>query len=95
MQMTEADDDACYSLAPEQQALLDYQVEANQIELSNRMNDIESNGLYVRNLLNHMNDKLLLPATNKVMPAVQLAMSSVGTVCTLALGVLFVIAKLR
>jgi hypothetical protein len=80
---------------PEEQAMLDYQAAFETQELSDRMNDIEVNGLYLRNLLNHINDKMVQPAASKMMPAVTLAMSSVGTIATVALGAVFLIMKLR
>jgi len=75
--------------------MLDYQAAFETQELSDRMNDIEVNGLYLRNLLNHINDKMVQPAASKMMPAVTLAMSSVGTIATVALGAVFLIMKLR
>ena len=82
-------------LTPEEQILLDYQTDLNQHEFSNRMTELEENGLYIRNLLNHINDKLVQPAASRVMPAVNLAISSAGTVATVALGVLYLVSKLR
>ncbi len=87
--------DEMYNMQPEEEALLAYEAEVERRELSSRMSEIEENGLYVRNLLNHMNDKMVQPVARTVMPAITLAVSSAGTVATVALGVLYLIMKLR
>jgi len=84
-----------YNIQPEEQAMLEYEAEMERQELSSRMTEIEENGLYVLNLLNHMNDKLFMPAASKVMPAITLAMTSAGTIATVALGALYLFMKLK
>ena len=87
--------DGEYNMQPEEQALIEYQAELDRMELSSRIAEMEENGLYVRNLLNHINDKLIQPTVSKVMPAVTLAMSTAGAIGTVALGALYLIMKLR
>jgi len=88
-------DENIYNMAPEEQAMLDFQAENERIELSNRVSEIEENGLYLRNLLNHMNDKLFLPAAKSVMPAITLAVSTAGAIGTVALGALYLLMKFK
>ncbi len=87
--------DVLESMTPEEQALLEYQSAYDKYELSTRIGELEENGHYLRNMLNQINDKLVKPATSKVMPAVTLAMTSAGTVATVALGIVYLLAKLR
>ena len=87
-----------YNIQPEEEALIEYQAELERMKLSSKITEIEENGLYVRNLLNHINDKLVQPTASKVMPAITLAtlaVSSAGTAATVALGILYLIMKLR
>lgn len=84
-----------HNMTPEEQALLEYQSAFDKYELSTRMAELEDNGIYLRNLLNHINDKLLQPTASKMMPAFTFAMTSVGTIATVALGAVFLIMKLK
>ena len=64
-------------------------------EVAGRLNQVEENGLYVRNLLNHMNDKLFQPVKRSVVPAVALGFSVAGTLGTVALGIGFLLVQLH
>lgn len=89
------EDTLSYAAQPEEQAMLEYQHEIEKLELSSRMTDIEENGLYVRNLLNHINDKLVQPVASSIVPAITLIVSSSGTIATVVLGTLYMISKFR
>jgi hypothetical protein len=65
--------------------------EVHRREISDKLHDVDANGLYIRNLLNDMNDKL----KQSVVPAVTLGMSALGWMSTMALGAVILVMKLR
>jgi hypothetical protein len=89
-------DESGYSTEPDELAdLREWEAEMERRRLAGKLNELESNGLYLRNLLEHINDKLVQPVTSKVVPAVTLGFTALGWVSTVALGAFVVVMKLR
>lgn len=60
-----------------------------------RLARVEDNGLYLRNIMNHINDKMVQPVASTILPVISLGFNIVGTLGSLAVGVGFLFIHFR